>query len=352
MRLALPQYNSKDYLVLAAVIVPYTLLLNSVILGSVYFEKYSTFSETSLITILTFIIYFVICGAVAVRLKKRFSEESQDTIRLTAMIIVFLLLSGLYLLILFNIFTKLSYLSAEGIDEAFIWAFIGQSIINIFITFLMEGIARFDKWKQKLDETHQLQHYYQQSQMQGLKNQVNPHFLFNSLNSLSSLISEDEDEAEKFLNEMSKVYRYMLRNDTDHLVPLKDELDFLNSYFHLLKARYGDSMQLTVELTDQVREMLLPPLTLQTIVENAYSLNAISKKDPLQISLFTEDEETLVIRNNVKAKMLIENLDFDAGLDLLVKKYQALGNRPLVIEDGTTERIIHIPLIPKKQEAK
>ena len=113
MRLTLPQYNSKDYLVLAALIVPYTLLLNSVILGSTYFEKYSTFSETSIITVLTFIVYFIICGAVAVRLKKRFSDESEDTIRLTAMIIIFLLLSGLYLLMLFNIFTKSIFITSQ-----------------------------------------------------------------------------------------------------------------------------------------------------------------------------------------------------------------------------------------------
>ncbi len=350
MPLVLPKYNSKDHLVLAIIIVPYTILLNSVILGPSYFILSGFFVKATLITAVLFSVNFAICSAVGVLLKNRFSNELQDNVRMTAMIIIFLLISGLYLFLLFHLFIITNLIENQDIGDAFIWAFIGQAIINIFLTFLMEGISRFEKWKLKLDETHQLQHYYQQGQMQGLKSQVNPHFLFNSLNSLSSLISENEDEAEEFLNEMSKVYRYMLRNDGDHLVPLIDEMEFLRSYFHLLKARYGDSICLEISIPDELLIKTIPPLALQTIVENAYSLNAFSKKEPLVFRIYSENNDILFISNTVKPKMLTENLDFDSGLDLLVKKYKAFGQQELQIRDEGAIRIISIPLITSKKE--
>ena len=89
-----------------------------------------------------------------------------------------------------------------------------------------------------------------QSQLEGLKDQVNPHFLFNSLNSLSSLISEDPEKAEKFLDEMSKVYRYLLRTNEEGLTTLESEMQFIQSYFHMLKTRYGDGLDMETQIDD------------------------------------------------------------------------------------------------------
>ena len=118
-----------------------------------------------------------------------------------------------------------------------------MAIMNIFFTLVMEGISRYNNWRENLKETEQLKKTFTQSQLLGLKSQVNPHFLFNSLNTLSSLIAEDEGQAETFLNEMSKVYRYMLRGDDEQLVPLQTELKFIASYTHLLDKRFVQSLQ-------------------------------------------------------------------------------------------------------------
>jgi len=129
-------------------------------------------------------------------------------------------------------------------EKAFVWNFIVLSVLSIFRTFLLEGVNSYNEWKRNNTETEKLNVSYNQSRLNALKSQVNPHFLFNCLNTLSSLIQEDEEKAEMFLNEMSKVYRYMLRNDEETLVPLEVELGFIKSYHHLLKARYGDGLQL------------------------------------------------------------------------------------------------------------
>ena len=156
--------------------------------------------------------------------------------------------------------------------------------------------------------------------MIGLKSQVNPHFLFNSLNSLSGLIQEDTEKAEKFLDEMSKVYRYMLRNDEDPLVKLSTEIQFISSYFSLLKARYCDAVELNVNVSEADKEKMLPPLSLQVIVENALYQNKTSKRSPLSISIESGKENTMLIKNNVQRKIITETGDQETGLDNLYEK--------------------------------
>jgi two-component system LytT family sensor kinase len=350
MRFRLPQYTGKDYLVLAIIVVPYTILMNSVILGRQYFSSASVFFTASLVTALIHVIYFTGCGAVALIMKRRFSGDHQVWLRLSLMIFSFLLISGFYLLFLFWLLNRLELMQNVNIENAFIWAYIGQAILNIFITFLMEGIARYENWKANIAESGLLRQSYHQSQLQGLKSQVNPHFLFNSLNSLSSLITEDEDQAEQFLNEMSKVYRYMLRNEEDPLVTVDTELKFLKSYLYLLNARYGSSIQLETAVSDAAADKFLAPLSLQVIVENAYTLNAFSKKNPLVIQIVSDSDDLITVRNNIQPKLLTEAMDFESGLDNLVTKYRLMNQPPIVISEYEKERIIRIPLIAQKEE--
>ena len=185
-------------------------------------------------------------------------------------------------------------------------------LVTCFLTFLHEGIARYESWKANQDEMEHLKKTYRQGRLQGLKSQVNPHFLFNSLNSLSSLISEDEEQAEKFLDEMSKVYRYMLRNDEEQLVTLDTELKFVASYTYLLKARYGDGLQVQVDIDESDREKVLPPLSLQTIIENAITQNTISKACPLQISISARGNGSLDVINNLQPKQMTESFDAES----------------------------------------
>jgi two-component system LytT family sensor kinase len=149
---------------------------------------------------------------------------------------------------------------------------------------------------------------------------------------------------------MSKVYRYMLRNDEDLLVQLDKELLFIDSYYALLKARYGEGIQLHINIHDTDKKCLLPPLSFQVILENAFSQNTTQKTSPLKIHIQSNGDGSIVIRNNVQPKAVTDAFDYEAGLDNLVSKYRLLNQGELVITDKENERIIQIPLISSEAE--
>jgi len=349
MKLQLPQYNGKDNLVMVLVMIPFAIIINSIIFGAQYFTNWKIFVVATLISSLAGAIDFILCGLIAVTLKNRFPDEKQLLKRLSIMIFTFLIISGLYLYSLFRGYEHIDFFNYRFNESGFVWSYFALGILNIFITFLMEGISRHKDWKMNREEMKKISATYKQSQLYGLKSQVNPHFLFNSLNSLSSLIQDDEEEAEKFLDEMSKVYRYMLRNDEEQLVPLSTELKFAASYMHVLKARYGNGLNLHLSVKKEDEEKLIAPLTLQVIIENAFSLNIVSKANPLTITVSSAGSG-LEVSNNIQPKTVSDAMDFEAGLDNLVKKYELMNFPVSVSEREKKQRIISIPLLTKKEE--
>ena len=208
----------------------------------------------------------------------------------------------------------------------------------------MKAQPFFEKWRKMVDETEQLKKENLQSQLEGLKGQVNPHFLFNSLNSLSSLISDDPDKAEKFLDEMSKVYRYLLRTNEDGLTTLDAEMQFIHSYFHLLKTRYGDGLDLETIIDERYYTYQLPPLTLQMLVENAVKHNMILRDHPLKILIMTTNSGKLVVSNNLQRKdrMVSSN---KVGLTNIVNKYRLMKQEEISVRDDGKEFAVVVPLI-------
>ncbi len=351
MKLQLPQYNGKDNLVMVLVVLPVALIVNSLFFGTQYFRSGAFFLYATSVTCLGFTIFFIACGLIAVSLKKHYPHERQLIKRISIVIATFLLMSGLFMYFLFKGYEAVGFFGVKFHETGFIWSYFAMGITNIFLTLLMEGIARYRDWKASMQETEKINAAYKQSQLNGLKSQVNPHFLFNSLNSLSSLIQEDEEKAEKFLDEMSKVYRYMLRNEEEQLVTLETELKFLSAYLHLLTARYGNGLQVKFDITETQKNTLLAPLTLQVIIENAFTQNIISKASPLVVEITEGENGNLIVKNNIQPKAVTDTLDFEAGLDNLVKKYELLG-KPIIINDNHgAQRIINIPLITNKEEA-
>jgi sensor histidine kinase YesM len=351
MKVKLPAYNGKDNLVMAIVTPAFAFVFNYYNFPQQYFASIFNFIILSISTLIAFGAYFIFCGAIAVQVKKRFPSEKQISTRLSLSITCFLLLTFLFLYFYLNkLGDWFSFLNYHFVETDLAWNYVLLALLNIFITFLMEGIVQYNEWKKSKEETEKLSIAYKKSQLNGLKSQVNPHFLFNSLNSLSSLIQEDEDKAETFLNEMTKVYRYMLRNDEDPMVTLETELKFIKSYIHILKARYGDSLQVKIDIAEDTKTNLIAPLTLQVLIENAFSQNIMSKANPLKIDIHSKNTAILLFRNTVNPKSITEAIDFESGLDHLVKKYQLLGKNILVNEQNVSCRTITIPLILKEKE--
>lgn len=346
--LKLPRYTRHDMSIMLWTMTPFSVLLNLIIFGKGYFLPITRFLVATPFTFLVMAFSYILYGNIAVIFRQRFPGDANFLKRTGIMILLFLTITALLILATFKIYSAMGLLQDEN---AFTWAYITTGILNVFLIFLNEGVYRFDTWKANLKETEELKMAYKQSQLIGLKSQVNPHFLFNSLNSLSGLIQEDTERAERFLDEMSKVYRYMLRNDEDPLVKLSVEIQFITSYFSLLKARYGDAVDLQLKVNEADREKSLPPLSLQVIVENALYQNKTSKTSPLKITIASGDDESITITNNIQRKILTETGDQETGLDNLIKKYQLMSERPVEIHDSGVERRIVLPLITRKEEA-
>lgn len=183
------------------------------------------------------------------------------------------------------------------------------------------------------------------AQFESLKNQVNPHFLFNSLNVLSSLVHVDADLSEKFIDQLAKSYRYLLEQKDNTLVPLKVELDFVNSFIFLLKIRFEDKIQLAVDIPERFYSMQIAPLTMQLLIENAVKHNRISKDEPLKIFIGIEDHY-LVVKNSLQVRI---NQAPSTGLGL-----KNIRNRYLILSADTpkfgTEGDFFVARIPLIEE--
>jgi two-component system LytT family sensor kinase len=241
----------------------------------------------------------------------------------------------------FGIFRFLGY-------EANLHKFELSLLVGLFITVvgatLMEGDYIFKKWKETLAEKEKFQQLNLQQEFDHLKSQVNPHFLFNSFNTLSSLINEDTDQAECFLDELSKVYRYLLRNNEDGLTTLQSELDFIRSYFRLLTYRYGTAVQLKIETDKKYENYYLPSLSLQLLVENAVKHNIISRQMPLVIDVFTTAGSKLVVNNNFQPKM-VKAPSNRIGLENISNKYELLEQKGFQVVKDDKNFTVVLPLM-------
>lgn len=200
------------------------------------------------------------------------------------------------------------------------------------------------KWKASLAEKEEVQQLAIQYEFDTLKSQVNPHFLFNCFNTLSSLITEDPRQAESFLDELSKVYRYLLRNNEDGLSTLQNELRFIQSYYRLLKTRHGDAIQIQIEVDKRYDNYLLPSLSLQLLVENAVKHNVVSRQQPLVIDIFTMAGNQLAVNNNLQPKT-IKDPSNKIGLANIRLKYELLEQPGFQVLSDTRNFTVILPLI-------
>ena len=207
------------------------------------------------------------------------------------------------------------------------------------------GIQFFRSWKHSLVDVEKYKTESAVAQLQNLKNQLNPHFLFNNLSVLSSLVYKSQDKAVEFINELSKVYRYILENNNSEVVPLRDEIEFLNHYIYLLKIRFEESVIFTVKIDETKNDFYLPPMCLQMLVENTIQHNEASMANPLRVSIYT-DNETLVIENTVLQRCdLIESSK--TGIQNSESRYSFFTDKKvIVINDGKYYKVI-LPLLGK-----
>ena len=184
---------------------------------------------------------------------------------------------------------------------------------------------------------------------ESLKNQVNPHFLFNSLNSLSSLINENTKLADQFVKQLSNVYRYILETRTREAVTVAEELLILESFIFLERIRYEKNLKIDVNISEEARKKMILPLVLQILLENAIKHNTISNEKPLNIRLYSEGEY-IVAENDLQPKSILRNESAKVGLDNIKSRYSILSNQDLIIEKGESSFTVKIPLLTLKEK--
>ncbi len=179
-----------------------------------------------------------------------------------------------------------------------------------------------------------------------LKNQLDPHFLFNSLNVLTSLIEENPNSAQKFTTSLSKVYRYVLEQKNKDMVTVDEELDFARTYMSLLKMRFEDSIIFEIPERASNPESKVVPLSLQLLLENAVKHNMVTSNKPLHIRIY-EDHDSLVVENNLQPKQIVKKSS-GVGLDNIRQRYRLLTNRKVIINQGAKDFAVAIPMLTKQ----
>lgn len=343
----LPQYTKQDLWIMTGVLIPWIVIINYLMLGNAYFSTLGGLFAATLISFTVKGTSWQFLTWIAITLRERLPEEKDDFRRVLFAIFLFVLITGLVNTLLYWFYDKTDFLNCEFNAANYRMLLVISASLNVFVAFLHEGVLRFEKWKSTIIENEQLKKEYMRSQLLGLKSQINPHFLFNSLNSLSSLINEDEKEAEKFLDEMSKVYRYLLRNNEEELVALQTELSLIQSYFYLLKVRHGKSLELEIEVTEADRQKMIPPLTLQMLLENVLNSNVSTKDRPILIQILSSGADRLEIRNNVARKH--DDPKISENMQNITKKFRLLCQREVEVVENGGQSIIRIPLIHESQ---
>lgn len=219
-------------------------------------------------------------------------------------------------------------------------------VITIAISLFMHGREFLVNWRQSAILAEKYQKESAAAKYESLKNQVNPHFLFNSLNALSNLIYEDEHKASIFIRELSDVYRYVINTQQKETVPLHDELRFLESYTFLQRIRFGEKLRVSVQLNEFDAEVA--PLALQMLIENAIKHNIISEEDPLTITV-SRDGQFIVVTNNLQIKKSFGEDSAGVGLENIRRRYEMLTAEKVRVEKTDDHFTVKLPLLRKER---
>lgn len=219
-----------------------------------------------------------------------------------------------------------------------------QLFYQVVYISIYEGGYVLRQWKFTYQEKEELTKIQWQTRFNALKGQVNSHFLFNSLNALSALIDESPMQASQFVDELSKMYRYLLQANDQELVSLRTELAFIESYAHLLQTRHGAGISVLMKVSEDHLASLLPPLTLQLLVENAVKHNIVQPKRPLVVEISTTPVGQLRVQNNLQRKQ-IRALSNGVGLANIVAKYRMLTQTDIVVREDDGHFTVLLPLL-------
>lgn len=239
-----------------------------------------------------------------------------------------------------------------GIKPIDAWQSIWQSIfitfsISLFISLVFTAMGFFRAWRRSVIREAELNTQMMAYKYEALRNQINPHFLFNSFNVLSDLVYDDQAQAVRFIRQLSDLFRYVLDSRDKELVSLEEEMKFLNSYIYLLKTRFGEKLDLRTNFTPNASELIVP-MTLQLLVENAVKHNEVSERFPLSVEI-RRNGDYLEVENSLRKKNVGDDSK-NTGLKNISQQYSFFTEREIEVSHNETNFLVRIPLIQSAEK--
>lgn len=268
---------------------------------------------------------------------------NQNIVKRIVLQLVFTILFAVLVSSLITIISHLINHYEEGLYPVLIINALISSVVNILLMAVLEALIFFNDSKQSKIRTENLEKELSQIKFEVLKNQINPHFMFNSLNVLSGLIENDVAKAQQFIDEFSMIYRYVLETIEKPVVTLNEELGFVRSYIFLQQMRYGEDLLMEVNIPAHLLNMYMPPLSLQIVLENAIKHNVINSSKPLRIEIF-HDKSWLKVRNNIQAKI---SSAYSSGLGQknMIKRYAMISDKIPEFIVEANHYLVKLPLL-------
>lgn len=344
--------------------IPVSLLLAHLVLysldpNSIWWDFYSEAHWFEIgLSLITGIIMYVIIFIIINYLSNWFDRfpRLKDNLLIRFVLTTFLVVLCMFFLLytedkFFNWFFTGNMQPTKEMELAFRHYMVVNMIVAAFINSFYNSYQFFERWKTAMTESnklnilsHELKETALQAELRALKLQLDPHFLFNNFSMLTQLIQTDKEGALQFLGNLSRVYRYVLASSKKDIISLDEELKFVESYFHLIKIRHGEAVNLHININKEDTLKGIPPVTLQLLIENAIKHNIATEKQPLLLVITSSEKGYIAVSNNLQ-RINIHYPVTNMGLSNIAERYQLLeGVKPEVAEKDN-EFIVKLPLL-------
>ncbi len=334
------------FIAMAALGIPGYFQLRSVFIGEVqpYYFFISGAVFSLVVSLLITYVNMVLLGRYFDKVLPWQNDAGKINLRLVLETLITSVSAALIISTLTFILSKIFPQMAEGnMSEAYFGNITVAVIVNLIALGIIEGNSIYLMWKDSLLHSEKLRRENIETRFAVLKNQVNPHFLFNSMNVLSSLVVQSPDKAREFINDFSRIYRYIFDVGDETVVEVKKELDFIHAFISLHQKRHGDNLKYSVNISGEILNRYIPVLSLQILVENAIKHNEISELHPLQITIYDENDYLFVKNNYQPREEKLESMGI--GLANLKERYRYLSDKEPVFAIKNDEYFAGLPLL-------
>ncbi len=335
--------SPKDVKVLLFIRPPFMVLLCYVLFGRSYFSNLEVFVPATIVGIVVTVVTWRLHIYADHFLRKSFFNTSHTVKRISLSVLFHFIIASVFISILFLWADAVHFLGYSFTWGSFLSGLLVGLCTNLAATGFHEGVYTFESWKKTLIEAEELKKLTLKNRLAGLRNQTNPHFFFNSINTLSGLIEVDTKKADRFLDEMCIVYRYLLRNEPETFVPLYRELNFIRSWTYIVQTRYGNALQFTVKGIEPAPNVCISRLTLLAFLEVILDTYIIDKKDSFHITIDVKSDR-VELSHTVHKRRSSGRRENTGQIEEVKTMHRLLGMPDITEYTDSDIKITNIPL--------